>query len=57
MFIARDENKKIFAPLGAKPDRRLAAKVYKYILSHKHFAPTPRGQRTRAIHEAARNIS
>jgi hypothetical protein len=57
MFIARDQNKKIFAPLGAKPDRRLAAKESKYVLSYKHFAPTARGQRTRAIHEAARNIS
>jgi hypothetical protein len=34
MFIARDQNKKIFAPLGAKA-RRLAAKEFKYVLSYK----------------------
>jgi len=42
MSIACAVNKEIFAPLGAKPERRLAAKDLNVSGSHKHFAPTAR---------------
>ena len=42
MFIAYADNKKIFAPSGAKPHRRLAAKNLNISRSYKHFAPTAR---------------
>jgi hypothetical protein len=45
MFIARADHKKIFAPLGAKPERRLGAKNLNMPHSLKHFAPTVRGPR------------